>query len=126
MDAQPETTSELPIREYPDGDYAIVECMGHSTLIGRCLEVERFGTKMLQIEPIFGGELLPPILQAGSSLYRFTPCTKEIAFKRGPTQLYALPDSIRATLPPTALPGPTPPIEVDWNQDDDERDEEQD
>lgn len=102
--AKPETT-------LPDGDYAIVECMGHSTIIGRYMEVERFGNKMLQIEPIFCGELLPPILQAGSSLYRFTPCSKEVAAARGAKSHYQLPDAVRAALPPTALPAPSTEVE---------------
>ena len=37
----------------PDGEYAIVEALGHRTLVGRVTEIERFGTKMLQVEPLF-------------------------------------------------------------------------
>lgn len=59
----------------PEGQYAIVELMGHATLIGRVEEVDRFGIKMLQIEPIFAGQLLGPVLHAGGSIYRYTPCS---------------------------------------------------
>ena len=38
---------------YPPGDYAIVELLGHTTLVGRITEVEKFGTKMLAIETLF-------------------------------------------------------------------------
>jgi hypothetical protein len=58
---QPELSSPrvLTAADLPEGDYAIAEMMGHSTMIGRYAEVERFGTKMLHIEPIWEGKLLP-------------------------------------------------------------------
>jgi hypothetical protein len=99
----------------PAGDYAIVEILGHRTLVGRVEEVERFGTKMLQIEPIYQGSLLPPVLIGGGSLYAFTTCSADVAAKRGPTEDYQLPQSLRATLPAPALPAP-----VDDLHDDDE------
>ncbi|WP_419827689.1 hypothetical protein [Sphingomonas sp.] len=90
----------------PTGEYAIVECLGHRTLVGRTSEIERFGTKMLSIEPIWKDELLPPVLVGGSSLYAFTPCSAEAAFKRQAKSDYDLPLSLRATLPAPALPAP--------------------
>jgi hypothetical protein len=90
----------------PAGEYAIVECLGHRTLVGRTSEVERFGTKMLSIEPIFRNELMPAVLVGGSSLYAFTPCSGEVAFARQPRNEWELPASIRATLPALALPAP--------------------
>jgi hypothetical protein len=66
----------------PDGTYAIVELLGHQTIIGRVEEVTRFGAAMMQIEPIYAGKLLAPILQGGSSLYRFTQCSREVAVRR--------------------------------------------
>ena len=62
---------------HPPGDYAIVEILGHQTLIGRVEEVERFGFRMLRIEPIFCGVLLGPIYQSGGSLYRFSSCAAQ-------------------------------------------------
>lgn len=93
---------------HPPGEYAIVEIMGHQTLVGRIAEVTRFGAGMLQIEPIFAGEILPPILQGGAAIYRLTPCSAEIAFARAPkaTQRWALPDTIKATLPPALIAPP--------------------
>lgn len=93
---------------HPPGDYAIVEIMGHQTLVGRVAEVTRFGAAMLQIEPIFAGDLLPPVLQSGAAIYRLTPCAAAVAFARAPaaTQTYALPAAIRATLPPALLAPP--------------------
>lgn len=103
-------TSDTPVAPpLPDGDYAIAEIMGHSTMIGRYAEVERFGTKMLAIEPIWEDALLPAVFVGGSSLYRFTPCSKEVAQKRQPRSRHYLPDALRATLPPetpTAIPPP--------------------
>jgi hypothetical protein len=87
----------------PPGEYAIVELLGHMTLVGRIAEAERFGAKMMVIEPIFRGELLPPVFQGGASIYRITPCTAEVAFARGATAEYQLPTPIRATLPAALL-----------------------
>ncbi|OJY65495.1 MAG: hypothetical protein BGP16_12775 [Sphingobium sp. 66-54] len=92
----------------PEGDYAIVEVMGHRTLVGRLSEVERFGTKFAQIEPIFQGELLAPVMIGGQSIYQLTPCSAFTAFKRAPTSIYGLPPSVAANLPATALPAPSP------------------
>jgi len=90
--------------EMPTGEYAIVEALGHRTLIGRVAEIERFGTKMLQVEPLFGDVMLGPVLLGGSSIYQFTPCSAETAFARRPKQTYQLPPSVAATIPPLALP----------------------
>lgn len=88
----------------PSGEYAIVEALGHRTLIGRVSEVERFGTKMLQIEPLFGDVMLAPILLGGGSIYQFTPCSAETAYARRPTKIYQLPASVIAVVPALALP----------------------
>lgn len=88
----------------PLGEYAIVEALGHRTLVGRVTEIERFGTKMLQVEPLFGDVMLGPVLLGGGSIYQFTPCDAETAFNRRPKQIYQLPGSVAATIPPLALP----------------------
>ena len=88
----------------PAGEYAIVEALGHRTLVGRVAEIERFGTKMLQVEPLFGDVMLGPVLLGGGSIYQFTPCDAETAFARRPKQTYQLPPSVAATIPPLALP----------------------
>lgn len=117
-------TPETPVTpELPDGEYAIAECLGHRTLIGRCAEVERFGTKMLGIEPIFNGNLLPMIFVGGSSLYAFTPCSKETAAKRAPKSTWEIPESLRATLGPDALPAPSREFEGDYDVDETHDDE---
>lgn len=83
----------------PPGEYAIVEVLGHRTIIGRVEEVERFGTKLMSIEPLFAGDLLPAVLIGGSSIYQFTPCSAATAAARQPRQQWQLPASIRAALP---------------------------
>lgn len=88
----------------PDGEYAIVEALGHRTLVGRVTEIERFGTKMLQVEPLFGDVMLGPVLLGGGSIYQFTPCSATIAFARRPKEMYQLPPSVAAVVPPLALP----------------------
>lgn len=90
--------------DMPAGDYAIVEALGHRTLVGRVLEIERFGTKMLQVEPLFGDVMLGPVLLGGGSIYQFTPCSALIAHARRPQQTYQLPPSVAAVIPPIALP----------------------
>lgn len=92
----------------PPGEYAIVEILGHRTLVGRVSEVDRFGAKLMSIEPLFNGELLAAVLIGGSSIYQFTPCTPEIASAHSPKKLWHLPSSIAALLPLDALPAPEP------------------
>lgn len=91
----------------PDGEYAVIEVLGHRTYVGRVEEVERFGTKLLSIEPLFRGKLLPALLVSGGSIYQFTPCDKATAARRSPQREYELPASLRAVLPPDALPAPS-------------------
>jgi hypothetical protein len=97
----------------PEGEYAIVEALGHRTLIGRISEVERFGTKLCAIEPIFQGELLPAVLIGGASIYQLTPCAVEVALARAPKERWQVPASIAATLPPSLLPAPNDDAEED-------------
>jgi hypothetical protein len=100
----------------PPGDYAICELMGHQTLVGRMAEVERFGVKMLALEPLFNGYLLPVIFQGGPSIYRLTPCSAAVAWARQPKNAYQLPPSIAATLPPAALPPSQLPFDLDGRE----------
>ena len=90
--------------EYPPGEWAIVELFGHTTLVGRIEEVERFGSKMLAIEPLFKGELLPCVLCGGGAIYRLIPCSAAVAFAQQPREGYQLPLAIRAIVPQTLLP----------------------
>lgn len=92
----------------PPGEYAIVEVLGHRTLIGRVSEVDRFGTKLMSIEPLYNGELLAAVLIGGSSIYQFTPCTADVASAHSPKKPWQLPSSIAALLPLDALPAPEP------------------
>lgn len=99
-----DTTSINDVSEMPTGDYAIIEQLGHRTYVGRVLEIERFGTKMLQIEPLFGQVMLGPIVVSGNSLYQLTPVDAATAYARRPMETYQLPPSVAATIPPLALP----------------------
>ncbi len=92
------------VSEMPAGDFAIVEQLGHRTFVGRVLEIERFGTKMLQIEPLFGQVMLGPVLLSGNSLYQFTPVDATTAYARRPVEPYQLPPSVAAIIPASALP----------------------
>lgn len=88
---------------HPPGEYAIVELFGHTTLVGRIAEIERFGAKMMALEPLFRGELLPAVFHGGAAIYRLTPCSAEIAFARQPKQEWQLPTPIRCIVPPVLL-----------------------
>lgn len=90
--------------ELPEGDYAIVEIMGHRTLVGMIEEITRFGSALLQITPILRGQFIGPVLVNGGSIYQLTPCTKEQALKHAPSEDWELPTPVRAALP-TALIG---------------------
>ncbi len=97
----------------PAGDYAICEFFGHQTLVGRIEEIERFGSKMLALEPLFNGHLLPPVFNGGASIYRLTPCSAVVAWARQPKDLYQLPQAIAWTVPATALPAEQMPLDLD-------------
>jgi hypothetical protein len=99
-------TIPISATDMPAGDYAIVEALGHRTLIGRVAEVERFGTKMLQVEPLLGELMLGPVLLGGGSIYQFTPCSPEAAYSRRAKSEYDLPSSVIHAAPPAALPAP--------------------
>ncbi|CDO37630.1 hypothetical protein [Novosphingobium sp. KN65.2] len=99
-----DTTLINTVADLPEGDYAIVEALGHRTLVGRVDEIERFGTKMLQVEALFGQVMLGPVLLGGGSIYQFTPCDAATAYARRPKHMYQLPASVAATVPPIALP----------------------
>lgn len=102
-DAIETTPVDAPPTVYPDGQFAIVEIMGHVTIVGRVQEVQRFGTSMLAIEPLFAGQLLSPILQGGASIYRYTEVPTSIAFAHQPTRGWQLPGAVRTVVPPALL-----------------------
>ena len=98
--------SETAEIQYPAGEYAIVELFGHTTLVGRIAEVERFGAKMLAMEPLFNDVLLPPLFHGGAAIYRLTPCSAAVAWKRQPRKSYQLPPAVMAIVPDGLLPHP--------------------
>lgn len=65
---------ELPKFE----QWAIVELMGHVKIAGLVTEEERFGTKLGRVD-IPNGDTFVTQYFNGSSLYRLTPTTEEIA-----------------------------------------------
>lgn len=97
-------TTPISASDMPEGDYAIVEVLGHRTYVGRVTEIERFGTKMLQVEPMFGDVMLGPVQIGGGSIYQLTPCTAAIAYARRPQETWQIAAPVAATIPPIALP----------------------
>lgn len=60
--------------------WAIVELMGHVRLAGRVLPAPMFGTELLRIDiPDRQGADYTTQFVSGSSLYRLTPCSEEVA-----------------------------------------------
>ena len=64
--------------------WCILELMGHVRMAGRVTEEERFGAKMGRIDvptPDAGAGVsgFTTVYFGGSSVYRLTPCTEEIA-----------------------------------------------
>lgn len=112
-------TAPTPV-PLPEGDYAIVEVLGHRTYVGRITEVTRFGASLMSIEPLFNNQLLPAVLVGGGSIYQFTPCSAEVAYKQQPKRTYELSPSVRCLLTPDMLPPPEPePISRFLDEDDD-------
>lgn len=101
-----EAIEPAPTIELPEGEYAIVEMMGHRKMIGRISEIEKFGAKFMALEPVLNGALLPPVLIGGPSIYAVTPCDAAAALRNQPKREWELPESLRATLLPDALPAP--------------------
>ncbi len=63
----------------PDGYWAIVELMGHVRVAGLLTEAEQFGAKMGRLEvPRPDGGFTTQFF-GGSSVYRITPTTEEVA-----------------------------------------------
>ena len=76
----------------PLDTYAVVEAMGHRTLIGRVTEAAIAGKAMLHVATIAGGEhYLPP-----ESLYWLTPCTREQAERASSRHWGGLPPALAA------------------------------
>jgi hypothetical protein len=98
-----------------EGEYAIVEQLGHRTLVGRVAEIDRFGTRLLQIEVLLSGELLAPILIGGSSIYGFTPCSREHALARQSRRASDLPYALAGALAPLDDHGLAPRL-LEWNE----------
>lgn len=120
-----DTIETLPPAELPPGEYAIVELFGHTTLVGRIAEIERFGAKMLAIEPLFKNMLLPVVFHGGAAIYRLTPCSAQIAWERQPTRDYQLPPSILSIVPVALLTAePKSHVHPEVDHDFDEVDEE--
>ncbi|WP_040308681.1 hypothetical protein [Asticcacaulis biprosthecium] len=98
-DKMAQANAVADVLELPDGEYAIVEVMGHRTMIGRVAEVERFGAKFVGIEPVWTDKLLPQLLVGGASIYQLTPCSRETAQRRQAKYEYQLPPPVKETLP---------------------------
>lgn len=122
MSEAAETITPPPDIDLPDGEYAIVELFGHTTLVGRVTEVERFGTKMLALEPLFNRKMLDPIYHGGAAIYRLSPCSKKVAWERHPTETWQIPAALKAVIPTELLPAPTrePSRADDYDEPDDE------
>ncbi len=67
---------ESPDAPAPADDYAIVEIFGHRRHVGRVLEVERFGAKMLRVDVPTDGDFAKGFVShfyAGGAIFSLTP-----------------------------------------------------
>lgn len=97
-----EATQPKPVDpgDPPDGlQWAIVEVFGHRRLVGTIQEVEKFGAKMLRIDPINAYTGKPEATQfyGGASIFSMTLTTKEAVEK----------EVARHSRPALAYQGPT-------------------
>ena len=71
----------LNVNESENGFWAVVELMGHVKMAGLVTEEERFGAKLGRIDIPEGNEGQEAFTQyfGGSSVYRITPTTEELA-----------------------------------------------
>jgi hypothetical protein len=97
-----------PTAAGPLDTWAIVELMGHVTIIGRVTEAQLAGVPVLRIDrPDERAQYIAP-----QSLYRLTPCTEDEARQAHEAEQrrwygpYGLPSSLAAALTPgrPALP----------------------
>lgn len=61
----------------PPDEYAIIEIFGHRRHVGRVLEVDRFGAKMLRIDVPKDGKFdagYATHFYGGASIFSMTPC----------------------------------------------------
>jgi len=60
--------------------WAVVELMGHVKIAGQVSEETHFGTVLGRLDiPEIGDKLALTIFFGGSSIFRITPCTEEVA-----------------------------------------------
>lgn len=70
----------------PPDEYAIVEIFGHRRHVGRILEVDRFGAKMLRIDVPKDGKFengYATHFYGGSSIFSMTPCDRATVERAG-------------------------------------------
>lgn len=68
----------MPEIESGFNQWAIIELMGHVKIAGHVTEVEMFGSKLGRVDIPIGDTFTTQYFN-GSSLYRLTPTTEEIA-----------------------------------------------
>lgn len=103
--------------------WAILELMGHVRLAGRVSEEERFGAKMGRIDiPRPDGTFVTQYF-GGSSIYRMTPTTEEVARRVAQT---CEPRPVHPWELPKALPDPGSEIVAAETADDDDDGEDPD
>lgn len=88
----------------PEGDYAVVEVMGHRRYVGRVAEVLQYGKAMCGVEIVFRDGLLDQVLIGGGSIFAVTPCSRESAWASRARHAWQLPKpSADAVTPPAVL-----------------------
>lgn len=105
----------------PVDRYAVVEIMGHRRCVGRVMEVERYGAKMLRIDIPKNGDFANGFVTqfyGGASIFCETPTTLEMVQRENrwsePEGLLTLPSPEPAVVPfPEPATEPATPDDQD-------------
>jgi len=89
--------------------WACLELMGHVMTYGRITEEEHFGQKLGRIEIPTGEDAFLTQWFGGSSVYRITPCTEEVARRAAGYRRPAISQFARAGEPPDFIPSDDDP-----------------
>ena len=106
--------------------WAIIELLGHVKIAGHVTEVEMFGSKLGRVD-IPNDDGFTTQYFNGSSLYRLTPTTEDIARavaknnQPAPVYRWELPETKQLTPAPLVIE--EDPLEDDYLDDDDDNDD---
>lgn len=79
----------------PPGNYALVVLFGRAEIVGRISEAEVCGVRMLAVEALVGGEMLPPAYFGHHAIFSISPLGARAALSNSPRRRDGLPVPVR-------------------------------